>query len=719
MLITFHCNNCQAKLEIDASSSGTRVECPECREQVVVPRKGLEEGTTVGGFRIVRLLGRGGMGEVYLARQMSMDRLVALKILPPGLAVRGDLAERFVQEIRLTARLEHPNLVTAYDAGEDSGVLFMAMAYIQGPSLHGLVRKRGALTERESLLIGRKIASALAYAWNEHRLLHRDVKPSNVLIDPKGEPHLADLGLAKCLQDRGEGLTVSGGVIGTPNYMSPEQAAGLSSIDFHADMYSLGATLYTAVTGRIPYEARTMVETLRKQVTEPLPDPRSFAPEVSEGGVTLLGSLLAREPKQRPRTWEAAIERMDRLLAGPAGTGVPDETPILFPTAAREMPPPSSRDALVLWLGGAAVAVLAGTAVWLISQMGSREPEVEPLTEPTGAVTAPGVTGGLPSATSVTDVPPSRLVQPALPDAAGADAASEAGRMFLNAREYAREHPEDFEGTRERFRRVLDAVPDSPLAERSREFLDRSRDYRRRREGEIMDFMRRNTREAIERGDFDNALRRLQAPPPRGPVSPEMESLRKELLAEVVEARDRKQSGAVQAAVDAIYREAASELARGQVAAARRRLEEARSRADLSPAAEDLATAVALLDRAGEIARGLWQSFEAEKGRTANVEFAGGRTEALQIVGAGPDGIRARRQLPEGFVERRFTLEELSPGEKLRRLADHEDAAAALARALYALDAADRARAAQEFSRIGGPLGAALTASVSGPRGDE
>ena len=139
MLITFKCTECQTSLEVDTSATGSEVECPQCGAAQVVPRTKLGPGTTVGGFRIKRLLGKGGMGEVYLARQLSMDRDVALKILPTSLTMDEEAVARFLQEVRMAARLEHPNIVTAHEAGEDSGVYYLAMSYVKGDTLGDLL----------------------------------------------------------------------------------------------------------------------------------------------------------------------------------------------------------------------------------------------------------------------------------------------------------------------------------------------------------------------------------------------------------------------------------------------------------------------------------------------------------------------------------------------------------------------------------------------------
>ena len=153
MKITFPCTNCSMELEVEAWTVGARIECPKCHTALTVPAKKIGPGTTIGGFRIQKLLGRGGMGEVWLASQLSLDRDVALKILPAQLGMNPDTALRFLNEVRLLARLGHPNIVPAYEAGEDSGFLFLAMAYVRGESLESRLKREKVLSEQEALQI--------------------------------------------------------------------------------------------------------------------------------------------------------------------------------------------------------------------------------------------------------------------------------------------------------------------------------------------------------------------------------------------------------------------------------------------------------------------------------------------------------------------------------------------------------------------------------------
>lgn len=304
---------------------GTKIGCPGCSTPLAVPRSGFSPGTLIAGFEIVRPLGKGGMGEVYLARQLSMGREIALKVLSAEFAAIPGAVERFVKEVHVAAKLEHAHIVAAYDAGQDDGLHYMAMSFIPGQSLNAMLKPGVVLAERDALTMTRQLAQALDYAWCAFRIIHRDIKPANILFDAKGEPKLADMGLSKSLDDA-DALTMSGSVMGTPNYMSPEQAEGAGDLDLRADIYSLGATLYHAVTGEMPFAGSSIMAVLRKQAVEILPDPRQFNPQLSEHFVGLLQIMLAKSRDDRYADWKALIHDIDFVLdSRPPSVALPGE----------------------------------------------------------------------------------------------------------------------------------------------------------------------------------------------------------------------------------------------------------------------------------------------------------------------------------------------------------------------------------------------------------
>ncbi len=307
------CGACKARLELECGLAACEVVCPHCNTAVAVPASEVGPGITVGGFAIEKLISVGGMGKLFLARQLSMDRLVALKILPPQFCAERENIDRFLNEIKVAARLQHPNVVSAYEAGNDEGVYYLAMQYIDGQSLAAKIKTEGALKERDALRIARKLAAALAYGWDMHGIVHRDVKPENILIDSAGEPRLVDMGISRSVAVS-MGLTAAGTIMGTPNYMSPEQIEDLASADLRSDMFSLGTTLYHAVTAQMPFEGRTVMQILQQMAADTLPDPRTMSPDISRNCVDLLRIMMARKPEHRHQSWKELIKDMDRVF---------------------------------------------------------------------------------------------------------------------------------------------------------------------------------------------------------------------------------------------------------------------------------------------------------------------------------------------------------------------------------------------------------------------
>ena len=346
MLITFACPQCQNDIEADTQLGGTAAPCPHCNTSVTIPQSAVVgPGTTVGGFRIEKSLGRGGMGEVFLATQLSMDRRIALKVLPAAQTADANFVQRFLHEARMVARLNHPNIVTAYEAGADAGTYFLAMEFVEGETLEARFKARGQLPEAEALKLVRKVAKALAYAWDEHQILHRDIKPANLMLDGHGEVKIMDMGLAKNVGGEDSCLTMTGVAIGTPYYMSPEQARGMADIDFRADLYSLGATLYHLVTGSAPFSGTSVVDILSKHLNAPLPPARERNPKLSEGCELLLETMMAKDRDQRYSSWQTLIEDIDRVFRHqrPAVSSAAGKTSRNAIPVPNSHPPPKKR----------------------------------------------------------------------------------------------------------------------------------------------------------------------------------------------------------------------------------------------------------------------------------------------------------------------------------------------------------------------------------------
>jgi len=270
----------------------------------------------VGDFLLLSKLGEGGMGAVYKARQVSLDRVVALKILTPQLAGNDEFIARFQREARATAKLNHPHIIAGFDVGQAAGYHYFAMEFIEGESLKARIKREGALPEAEVLRIGAAVASALAHA-HAAGIVHRDVKPDNILLAQDGTPKLADLGLVKAAQEKEDGsLTKSGATVGTPHYIAPEQARGERDLDGRADTYALGCTLYHAATGQTPFDGATTAVIMVKHLNDRMPHPRFLGADLSDGCCAILARMLARDREDRYEDLQDAAADMELVLAG-------------------------------------------------------------------------------------------------------------------------------------------------------------------------------------------------------------------------------------------------------------------------------------------------------------------------------------------------------------------------------------------------------------------
>ncbi|MDD3119766.1 MAG: serine/threonine-protein kinase, partial [Victivallales bacterium] len=313
--IEFNCPQCGKKLTADRTLSKSITLCPICRQAIRVPQFGLYPEMQLGDFVLKRKLGGGGMGEVWLAEQKSMQREVAVKILSPELADNEDFCRRFQSEAKNSGKLLHPNIVTAFYAGKEDNLHYLAMSYIDGVPLDTELRVGNTIPERQALRIVREVAVALAYAWNSHQIIHRDIKPSNIMLARDGSVKLLDLGISKSIGDN-DMLTKTGLFVGTPHYISPEQAKNDPQLNFHSDMYSLGAVLFHMLTGNFPYQATTPIGVVAQHLSEPLPNLREKNPNLSENVCRLVEKMMQKNPQRRFASWEELIRAIDAVDSG-------------------------------------------------------------------------------------------------------------------------------------------------------------------------------------------------------------------------------------------------------------------------------------------------------------------------------------------------------------------------------------------------------------------
>src|ERR671913_182902 len=310
-----------------------KVKMPEARKTVMDNR-----------YDVGRTLGSGGMGEVFLARDRVLGRDVALKVLRTQYAGDREFAERFKREARSAASLSHPNIVQVYDRGDtEEGASYIAMEYVPGGTLKEKIVGEGPLGAREAAALGAQVAEALGAA-HERGMVHRDIKPQNVLLSGKGDAKVADFGIARA----GSSVTISrtGSVMGTAGYMSPEQALGKPATP-KSDLYSLGVVLYEALTGELPYTADNPIAVSMKHVNEPLVPPKVIDPTIPEGMNALVTRLMAKNPEDRYATadeltddlWKISRGREPTVASVVAEPTRPQRAPVAASNPTTRVPP--------------------------------------------------------------------------------------------------------------------------------------------------------------------------------------------------------------------------------------------------------------------------------------------------------------------------------------------------------------------------------------------
>jgi serine/threonine protein kinase len=339
-----------------------------------------DHANELGGYKILKKLGEGGMGAVYLAEDPAGGRRVAIKVLPKQNAQDPEFVQRFRREAEASTKLDHPNIVRAFSAGEDKGYHFIVMEYCEGESLKKRIDRAGYLPHPEATTIVLQVARGLACAHGAG-FIHRDIKPENIMLTTAGTARILDLGLAKNLGDTKDSLrTVTGAALGTPHYISPEQARGDKSVDGRTDLYSLGATYYHAMTGKTPFSGTSIFEVIQKHLMEQLPDPRDSRPEIPASVVETVRRMMAKSPADRYATAGDLLADLERLARQEAPTMLaldPALSSIARPGLVAVAATPTRGRRLLV--GGAAAALFAAvvTIAWPAPKSPARPPQPE------------------------------------------------------------------------------------------------------------------------------------------------------------------------------------------------------------------------------------------------------------------------------------------------------------------------------------------------------
>ena len=299
---------------MNREEAGKEVACPKCENIIAVPESGVAPGVVLGDFLIEDTIASGGMGVVYLARQISLDRQVALKVLQNKHTDDKEYVESLYREARAAAKISHPNVVQAYAIGEEDGIFYFAMELVRGDTFKTILKANGGKLEFEQAArVVRDVARALSAAWKEQKLVHQDIKPDNIMLDSNGFAKLADLGLAKSAAAHQDENEDADEVLGTPQYISPEQLTGVPT-DIRSDIYSLGATFYQFVTGRYAYVAESVDKLAQMHVDGNLEPPKNVNPQLPDELNSIIVKMMARQPEDRYQDAEGLIADLEKYL---------------------------------------------------------------------------------------------------------------------------------------------------------------------------------------------------------------------------------------------------------------------------------------------------------------------------------------------------------------------------------------------------------------------
>src|SRR5271154_1856643 len=299
-MVTTTCAKCGNLIDVTGLEAGDGITCPYCSNEFAITRQ-------FGNFLLERQIGSGGMGAVYLGRDMTLNRVCAVKVLKPELVSDKKFLDTFLREAEITASLNHPNIVQVYAFGQHEGVYYMVVEYISGGSLDDKIAERGQITELEGIEIGIAVARGLECALQRGGLIHRDIKPGNMLFNQNNTPKVVDFGLSLSFETADH---FDGEIWGTPYYVAPEKLERQPE-DFRSDLYSLGATLFHAISGRPPYQGEDPNEVAMKHLSGSVVSLKAFVPDISDQTTYAVSRAMARYPEDRYESYAAFIEQLE------------------------------------------------------------------------------------------------------------------------------------------------------------------------------------------------------------------------------------------------------------------------------------------------------------------------------------------------------------------------------------------------------------------------
>ncbi len=671
------------------------------------------------GFELLGKIGQGGMATVWKARQLSLNRLVAIKVLSPRLASDPADVERFHAECRTAAMLKHPGIVQVYDATVHKGLYCLVMEYVAGESLGSRIRRKKRMTEAEALFVMEHVAQALGHAWKTAGLIHCDIKPDNILIDSDGSIKVTDLGLATTIGGMSS-VAQTEEIMGTPQYMSPEQIEGGPNLDSRTDIFSLGATVYQMLTGRMLFEGASDEAVLELQLKDQAPDIIDVVPALSSRIGWMTEKMLARKRQDRHADWSAITADITRLTRKgyPAPPFPATGASVMKRSGRRQKPkntPPASTASLAhdssrpLFDGVLRAIIVIGllaigaAALFFVFEKQNPQPQ----SPPTALIPAPE--------------PPPPIVQPPAPEPAVSDVEKRAADMFEFAKTWWQKNPTRFQEAIDQFDQVVRDTQGSKYSLMAKDAIRSVKEARNTALREVMTRLKTTADALAAEKRYRDAARLYESY--SGPLAPETKRERQAEIQHWYEL-DARENQALKTreltardAFSTTLDEAANAVIHGRLSESLEKLSAAEGREELRPVLPDLAAVTALIRKCGAMDLKIADSFTAQVGQEITVQFqTGPKTLIIAKVADGlvhgDQKISVGEGVSAAMAKIRFSMDELAPRERTQRMGADSEPDVAIFKGVLAAQARNFADARTFFTRIPGDFGARLLTAL-------
>lgn len=650
------------------------------------------------GFELLQKVGQGGMGVVWKARQLSLDRVVAIKVLREALSHDPEEVKRIMNEARTAARLKHPGIVQVYDASEEAGSYYFVMEYVDGYNVGQWIQRKQRIPWKDALLVAEYVAVALDYAWQSAGMIHCDIKPENIMVDQDGTIKVSDLGLSVTRERLGEQQTE---ILGTPSYMSPEQVQGEAQLDCRTDIYSLGASLYHMIAGRRMFQDVPDRDAMDCQVTGQVPDVRELVPTLPASVASLLERMLVKNRDLRLKDWTTTVAELRRVQRGlmpagkppPAGSSTMKRVRVKLGRGKSE---DGEKPAKPGWGGWLVVGLVVAAILAVVLLPKSNRAWLQSLVRP-------ATSGGLQGV-------PSTGTEP---DADGSAAGEyTAGSALAEAEQWMQKNPDRFEACMIRFRRVTTDFPGTPEAETARQQL---KNLRVRRDQAVVEAWRK-LKDDAERlaadGQYMEASRQLESY--AGQWAEATSSNRLD-LARALRQKSVQQQGARvnEGNWKEWVRSLADPLVQGKFAVVQKAVTDVQADGQFATHKADIETLARIMQGLGTLDERVIQSFLKQTGSVVRVGL--GRGE-ISVRVEGVTGNKVRGRTLDGQAEVLIGYDELSGSERLARLGAIDAPEIAIAKGVSALNAGAYDEAEACFGKAGPLLSGLLIEKLGDAR---